>query len=96
MASSTSKFASQPSLSTVGSLSGVTSLISSKPSVLPEDIRLKFSYYASEIKTQVDNLYDDQHKWLEDHLLGVRDTFTTIKQKKHGTRSAVALHPHLL
>ncbi|EGG12162.1 uncharacterized protein MELLADRAFT_59364 [Melampsora larici-populina 98AG31] len=63
---------------------------SNKPNPLPEDIRLRFSYYASEIKNQVDTFYDDQHKWLEDHLLGVQDTFANIKQKKRGTRAAMA------
>ncbi|KAH9815528.1 hypothetical protein DFH28DRAFT_1026724 [Melampsora americana] len=67
-----------------------TASTSNKPNPLPEDIRLRFSYYASEIKNQVDNFYDDQHKWLEDHLLGVQDTFANIKQKKRGTRAAMA------
>ncbi|KAG0140613.1 hypothetical protein CROQUDRAFT_84126 [Cronartium quercuum f. sp. fusiforme G11] len=63
---------------------------STNPNLLPEDIRLKFSHYASEIRNQVDTLYDEQHKWLEDHLLGVQDTFAKIKRKKHGTRSVMA------
>lgn len=67
-----------------------TASTSNKPNPLPEDIRLRFSYYASEIKNQVDTFYDDQHKWLEDHLLGVQDTFANIKQKKRGTRAVMA------
>ncbi|KAA1121302.1 hypothetical protein PGTUg99_000646 [Puccinia graminis f. sp. tritici] len=51
-------------------------------SALPDDIRLKCSYYASEIKNQVSSLYDEQHKWLEDHLSEIKETLTKVTEKK--------------
>jgi hypothetical protein len=55
-------------------------------SALPDDIRLKCSYYASEIKNQVSSLYEEQHKWLEDHLSEIKETLTKVTEKKTGTR----------
>lgn len=69
--------------------------IIARPNSMPEDIRLRFSHYADEIKNQVNVLYDDQCKWLDDHLLGVHETFAKIKAKKHVTRSAYILICHL-
>ncbi|WAR53314.1 hypothetical protein PtB15_2B745 [Puccinia triticina] len=59
-------------------------------SALPDDIRLKCSYYASEIKNQVSSLYEDQHKWLEDHLSEITETLTKVTEKKTGTRAVMA------
>ncbi|KAA1063716.1 hypothetical protein PGT21_010876 [Puccinia graminis f. sp. tritici] len=59
-------------------------------SALPDDIRLKCSYYASEIKNQVSSLYDEQHKWLEDHLSEIKETLTKVTEKKTGTRAVMA------
>lgn len=59
------------------------------PSV-PDDIRLKCSYYASEIKNQVNSLYEEQHKWLEDHLSEIKETLVKVTEKKAGTRAVMA------
>lgn len=59
-------------------------------SPLPDDIRLKCSYYASEIKTQVNSLYGEQHKWLEDHLSELKETLAKVTEKKAGTRAVMA------
>ncbi|KAI8454685.1 hypothetical protein BY996DRAFT_4581634 [Phakopsora pachyrhizi] len=57
---------------------------------IPEDIRLKCSYYSNGIRSQVDALYEEQHKWLDDHLLSIKDTLTKVKLKKAGTRAVMA------
>ncbi|MBW0473374.1 hypothetical protein O181_013089 [Austropuccinia psidii MF-1] len=59
-------------------------------SAIPDDIRLKCSYYSQEIKNQVNNLYEDQHKWLEDHLIEIKNTLTKFKDKSSSTRSVMA------
>lgn len=66
-------------------MSTSASTLPTGPSV-PDDIRLKCSYYASEIKNQVNSLYEEQHKWLEDHLSEIKETLVKVTEKKAGTR----------
>ncbi|KAH9462381.1 hypothetical protein MJO29_002909 [Puccinia striiformis f. sp. tritici] len=59
---------------------------------IPEDIRLKTSYYAHEIRNQVSSLYQEQHRWLEDHLSEIKHTLTKPNENKNkaGTRAVMA------
>jgi hypothetical protein len=59
---------------------------STTASSIPDDIRLKCSYYASEIKTQVNSLFEEQHKWLNDHLNEIKETLDKVTEMKAGTR----------
>lgn len=70
-------------------MSTSASTLPTGPSV-PDDIRLKCSYYASEIKNQVNSLYEEQHKWLEDHLSEIKETLVKVTEKKAGTRAVMA------
>ncbi|PLW38676.1 hypothetical protein PCANC_16025 [Puccinia coronata f. sp. avenae] len=59
-------------------------------SSIPDDIRLKCSYYASEIKTQVNSLFKEQHKWLDNHLNEIKETLDKVTEMKAGTRAVMA------